>query len=62
MERSLYAIIWYIYSGEITFSPDNSPESLGTSAKSIYQFAHEVRISHQHDFRFLPKVIVARDG
>lgn len=38
------AIIWYIYSGEIKFSPSDSAESPSASAKSIYRFADEVRI------------------
>ena len=62
MNYRLRAIIWYIYTGEITFSPNDSPESPSASAKSIYRFADEVRILHRRDFRLLSEVVVAQDG
>lgn len=62
MKSSLRAIIWYIYSGEIAFSPEGSSESLGVSAKTIYRFAHEVHVPCQHDPHFLSKVAVAQGG
>jgi hypothetical protein len=58
---SLRAIIWYIYSGEINFSPHDSPESPSASAKSVYRFADEVRIALTHSHS-LSKVTVAQDG
>ena len=62
MKSSLRAIIWYIYSGETTFSRNDTPDSSGASAKSIYRFADEVRILHQHDSRSLSEFAVAHDG
>jgi hypothetical protein len=62
MKSSLRAIIWYIYSGEITFSPEGSSEPLGASAKSVFRFAHEVRFPFQHGPHLHSKVAVAQDG
>ena len=63
MMYSLYAIVWYIYSGEITFSGSGGSQDIpSASAKSVYRFADEVCIPTNVIPISISKPVAAQNG